>query len=97
MPERENIRIMKEFRKRQTRQIIAVATALFLVLLVAVIHKRPDIFGEFSSGVLFAAQAVFIAAFIGFSAVNWRCPSCNRHLGGDIYRRACRKCGVRLQ
>jgi hypothetical protein len=97
MQEREDTGITKEFRKRQTRQIIAVATALFLVLLVAVIHKRPDIFGEFSPGSLFAAQAAFIGVFIGFTAVNWRCPLCNKHLGGDINRRACRKCGVRLQ
>jgi uncharacterized membrane protein len=97
MQEREDTGITKEFRKRQTRQIIAVATALFLVLLAAVIYKRPDIFGEFSRGSLFAAQAAIIAVFIGFTAVNWRCPSCNKHLGGDIDRRACGKCGARLQ
>jgi multisubunit Na+/H+ antiporter MnhB subunit len=97
MKKREDTGITKEFRKRQTRQIIAVATALFLVLLAAVIHKRPDIFGAFSRGSLFAAQAAIISVFIGFTAVNWRCPSCNKHLGGDIDRRSCRKCGARLQ
>lgn len=86
----------KEFKKLQTRQIIAVAIALFLVLLAAVIHKRPDLFGGFSSRSLFAAQAIIIAAFIGFTAVNWRCPSCRKHLGGDINRRVCSKCGARL-
>ncbi len=90
-------RIPQEFRKRQTRQILAVAIALFLVLLVAVIHKRPDLFGTFPRELLFAAQAVVIAAFIGFTSVNWRCPSCGKHLGGDISRRQCRKCGARLQ
>ena len=76
---------------------MAAAAALFLVLGVAVVNKRPDIFGEFSSSLLFAAQAIIIAAFIGFTAMNWRCPSCGKHLGGDIYRSVCRKCGVRLQ
>jgi hypothetical protein len=88
---------MKEFRKRQTRQIIAVAMALFLVLLAAVIWKRPDIFGEFSPEILFSAQAIVIAAFIGFTSANWRCPSCNKHLGGDINRGTCGKCGARLR
>lgn len=90
-------RIRREFRVRQTRQIIAVASAIFLVLLAAVIYKRPDTFGEFSPLHLFAAQAICIAAFIGFTAVNWRCPSCGRHLGGDINRVRCRRCGAGLQ
>ncbi len=93
---KDDIGIMKEFRKRQTRQIIAVAVALFLVLLVAVVHRRSDIFGEISKQMLFAAQALLIALFIGFTAVNWRCPSCGKHLGGDIHRSRCNKCGARL-
>ena len=87
---------IREFRKRQTRQLIAVAVALFLVLFVAVIYKRPDIFGAFSPESLFAAQAVLIGGFIGYSAFNWRCPSCNKYLGADIHRSRCNKCGVRF-
>lgn len=91
-------KILREFRKRQTRQIVAVAAALFLVLLMAVIYKRPDIFGQFSRQALFAGQALVIASFIGFTFANWRCPNCSRHLGGDIIgRQACRRCGARLQ
>jgi hypothetical protein len=90
--EKEN----REFKKRQTSQIIAMTIALFLVLSGAVVFKRPDIFGAFSSKSLMAAQAVVIAVFIGFSSVNWRCPSCNKYLGADIHRSSCRKCGVRF-
>ncbi len=97
MQKREDTAIMKEFRRRQTRQILAVAVVLFLVLLAAVVRKRPDIFGEFSSASLFAAQAICIAAFIGFTAMNWRCPACGRHLGGNIDRRRCGRCGTKLQ
>jgi predicted RNA-binding Zn-ribbon protein involved in translation (DUF1610 family) len=93
----DNNRIAKEFRKRQSRQIVAVAIALFLVLLGAVAHKRPDIFGDIPGSLLFALQATCIGLFIGFTAVNWRCPACGKHLGGDIYRRFCRKCGAKLQ
>jgi hypothetical protein len=87
---------IREFRKRQARQIIAMAMALFLVLLVAVIYKRPDIFGAFSSKSLMAVQAILIAVFIGFSAINWRCPSCNKYLGADIRRSRCNKCRARF-
>jgi len=88
---------MREFEARQSRQFIAIAAALFLVMLCAVIYKRPDIFGEFSTTALFGAQALCIASFVGFTAQNWRCPSCGKYLGNDIIRRACKKCGARLR
>lgn len=93
----DNQGIRQEFRRRQTRQIVAITAALFLVLFVAVIYKRPDIFGEFSRDALFSAQALVIASFIGFTVMNWKCPACNKHLSSDISRSACKKCGSRLQ
>ncbi len=89
--------IMREFRKRQSRQFIAIAVTLFAILLCAVVYKRPDRFGEFSKATLFGAQIVIIASYIGFTSVNWICPSCKKHLGSDINRRICKKCGARLQ
>jgi hypothetical protein len=86
-----------EFRKRQSRQIVAVAAAMFIVLLGAVLHRRPDLLGEFSRPSLFGLQAISIAAFLGFTAYNWRCPSCEKYLGGNIHRQRCGKCGARLQ
>ena len=62
--------IMRDFWLRQGRQFIAIAVTLFLVLLLAVIYKRPDLFGEYSKNTLFVAQLVVIAAFIGFTAFN---------------------------
>lgn len=93
----EKERIMNQYRVRQTRQIIAITAALFLVLLVAVIHKRPDLFGTYSRSSLFAAQAIAIGAFLGFTNWNWRCPACSAFLSSDIYRRRCKKCGAHLQ
>ena len=89
--------IKREFRVRQTRQIIAMTIALFLVLLAAVFYKRPDLVGEFSRSSLFGMQAIAIATFLGYTSYNWRCPACGRYLGSDIYRTQCRKCGARLQ
>ncbi|MDH4161718.1 MAG: hypothetical protein OEW15_03390 [Nitrospirota bacterium] len=93
----EKERIMNQYRVRQTRQILAITAAIFLVLLAAVIHKRPDLFGTYSRSSLFAAQAITIAVFLGFTNWNWRCPSCAAFLSSDIYRRRCKKCGTHLQ
>ncbi len=90
-------KVIRIFHTRQNRQILAIAAALFLVLLTAVVHKRPDLFGVFTKNLLFGIQAVIIGAFIGFSAVNWRCPSCNKFLGRDVHQDACRRCGARLR
>ena len=96
MEKKDQNKIALAFYARQNRQIIAVATALFLVLFAAVAYKRPDIFGEISKAALFGAQTVVIAAFVAFTFFNWRCPACGKYLGSDLFRRGCRHCGVRL-
>ncbi len=94
---KDDEQIRQEFHRRQNRQFVAIAAALFCVLLCAVVYKRPDIFGEFSKGTLFGAQALIIASYIGFTSQNWRCPSCGKRLGSDINRQVCKKCGAGLQ
>jgi tRNA(Ile2) C34 agmatinyltransferase TiaS len=97
MLKQDERRIRQEFRRRQNRQLVAITAAMFIVLLSAVLYKRTDLLGQFSRGTLFGLQAITIAAFLGYTAYNWRCPSCDRHLGSDIHRQRCRKCGARLQ
>jgi Na+/citrate or Na+/malate symporter len=97
MQKRDNNQIMPAFRLRQSRQLLAMALTLFLLLFLVLIYKRTDIFGEFSKNNIIALQIILIGVFIGFSAINWRCPSCNKYLGGDINKRICKKCGIRLQ
>ena len=97
MENKDSNQNMKQFTARQSRQFVAVAVTLFLVLLCGVVYKRPDIFGEFSRGKLYGAQIACIAAFIVYTSYNWRCPACQAHLGHDIVRRRCKKCGARLQ
>jgi len=94
---RDDSKIMVEFKARQDRQIVAIAIAMFLMLLAAVLYKRPDLLGEFSGRTLFGLQAISIASFLVFTAYNWRCPSCDKHLGGNVHRQRCGKCGSRLQ
>jgi Na+/citrate or Na+/malate symporter len=97
MQKRGNNQIMQDFRLLQSRQLLAMALTLFLLLFLVLIYKRTDIFGEFSKNNIIALQIILIGVFIGFSAINWRCPSCNKYLGGDINKRICKKCGIRLQ
>ncbi len=97
MQKKDNNKIMRDFRLRQSRQFLAIAATLVLLLFLALLYKRSDLLGEFSKDIIFAAQIALIAVFIGFSAFNWRCPSCKKYLGTDINRRICKQCGTRLR
>ena len=88
---------MQDFRLRRGRQLVAIAAALLLIIFLALIHNRSDLFGHVSKNTISAIELVVIAAFIGFSSANWRCPSCSRYLGQDINRSICKKCGARLR
>ena len=94
---RDDSQIKSDFRLRQSRQLLAIAIALLGMVILALVYKRHDLFGEFPKSTIFGLQLVIIAVFAGFTAVNWRCPSCNKYLGHDINRRICKKCGARLQ
>jgi hypothetical protein len=97
MSKKDGRQVMQEFGVRRGRQLLAIGLALFLVLFLAMLHKGPTVLGEFSKNTLFGLQVIVIAAFIGFSSFNWRCPSCNKYLGNDMNRRVCGKCGSRLR
>ena len=97
MQKKDQQQIMQEFHQRQSRQIIGIAITLFVVMLCAVMYKRPDVLGDYSKARLFAVQIVSIASFIVFSSYNWRCPACGKSLGTDINKRVCKKCKTRLR
>lgn len=96
MSKKEDGQIIQAYRVRRARQSFAIWTALILVFLLALIYKRPIAQFEFSRNTIFGAQCIVIAAFIGFTSINWRCPSCDKYLGNDIGRLRCGKCGRRL-
>jgi hypothetical protein len=97
MSKKDTQKIRQDFLVRRTRQLIAIAAGVVLVLLIAMLYKRPDLFGEFSQTTLAFAQIVVILAFINFTAFNWRCPACKKYLGNDMNPRGCKNCGARLQ
>jgi hypothetical protein len=94
--QKDNLKIKEEFRMRQNRQFLAIAVTLLILLFLVLIYKRTDLFGQIPKYIVFIGQILTITAFIGFSAFNWRCPSCKRYLGADIGRHICKKCGTRL-
>ncbi len=97
MLDRNTEEIKRDFRRRQSRQLIAIVLALLMIVLLAAVHKRSDLFGDIPTKTVSGLQFIVVAAFIGFSAFNWRCPSCGKYLGPDIKRALCRKCGARLR
>ena len=97
MQKRDDKQVFRQFAVRQSRQFLAIAVTLLLMVFLALIYKRPEFFGELSKNTILAVEFVIFAAFIGFSAFNWRCPSCKKYLGGNINSRICKKCGSRLR
>lgn len=97
MQKKDDEQIRREFVLRRDRQLLAIAIGLILVVFLAMLPNRPDLMGDFSKSALVGAQIAIIAAFAAFSAFNWRCPSCNKYLGGNINRYKCHKCGTRLR
>jgi heme A synthase len=89
--------IRKQFWMRQLRQFIACLVVISLLFLIGYFYKYTDLLGEQSRYLASALFTIVIAAFIGFSAVNWRCPVCGKYLGPNINRTFCRKCGTKLQ
>lgn len=89
--------VLKQFSITKSRQLIATLLALSAVIVLALVAKRPDLFGPLSKVTAMKWQLFTILLFINFTAFNWKCPSCRKYLGSDIKKPTCRKCGVRLQ
>ena len=91
--------VVREFMVRQRRQAAAIAAALAVMIVCAVVYKRPEVFvfGEVSKSGIFAVQVIMISAFFAFTMYNWRCPACKRNPGPNLERRRCRKCGAQIR
>lgn len=96
-PKRDQ-RVVAEFKRRMVRQLYAIGTTIFLLMMVMWKQGHPGLFiGELSRSTVLSLEFLLIVGFIGFSAVNWRCPACNEYLGAGINPPRCRKCGAPLQ
>ena len=94
---KDNKQILQDFRVCLNLQYLAISITLFLLILLVLLYRRPDIFGDFSKNAIVLTQILLVGAFVAFSAHNWRCPSCKKYLGSNIHRTACRHCGARLR
>jgi len=95
--QRDDDQIRRDFALRRRRQLLAIPATFIFLLMLAMIPRHPDIFGEFSRNDILAAQILLLASFVGFSALNWKCPSCKTYLGPDLNRRICKQCGTKLR
>jgi hypothetical protein len=43
---KDHKQIMQDFRLRKDRQFVAIAVALLLIVFLALLHNRPDLFGQ---------------------------------------------------
>lgn len=91
MEKRDDKQIIREFELRRWRQLTAATLALVLLLGLAMLYKH------IATNEIYVLQGFVIAAFIGFSYYNWRCPLCKKYLGHDIGRHRCRRCGSVLR
>ena len=93
---RSNTEIIEEFKRKRTRQIMAVGPVVLAFIALFSVEGNPTgIFGLSSNIVLTIAFALIIFVLI-YSFFNWRCPSCNKYLGKAINPKFCAKCGVQL-
>jgi len=97
MGKKDEQQIKRYFAVKRKRQLIAVAAAIGILLLLALVYRRPDIFGEFSKRSLVIAQILVILGFVNFTAFNWICPSCKKYMGSDLNRSVCKRCGAKLR
>jgi hypothetical protein len=94
----EKQRIIREFARRQQRQLV-------LTLPVVILMAGAVVAAEKGSGLLFGVSfavwaPLVVAALVGvvvFSLVNWRCPACRGYLGKGFSPRFCPRCGVQLK
>jgi len=92
-----NEKIISEFKKRRTRQIIAIIPAIIAFLgLVSVEDNPAGIFGIQPNTIIGISIALILSVLI-FSWFNWRCPSCNKYLGKAWNQKFCSKCGTQLK
>jgi hypothetical protein len=93
---KSNTEIIEEFKRKRTRQIMAVGPIILAFIGLLSVEGNPTgIFGLPPNTILVTAFAVIISVII-FSLLNWRCPSCNKYLGKGINPKFCSKCGAQL-
>ena len=88
-------RMKFEFVKMRRRQswaagVLAAGCVLVSLCLLVPALRIPS--------AIYKALPVVVLGFLVFTAMNWRCPGCNRYLGNATWGLAfCQNCGARLK
>jgi rubrerythrin len=88
--------VMEEFKKRRTRQLIAVIPILLAAATIAMTDESTGLLGV-PSNIIIPVAIVVLLAVVAFSMFNWRCPACQSYLGKGYNPQFCPKCGKKLR
>lgn len=93
-----NPKIISEFKKRKTKQLIAIIPLVLAFIPILFLRKvgTEILFGISANIILPVCFGIIFIMFI-FALFNWRCPSCNKYLGKKMSPQFCNHCGVKLQ
>jgi rubredoxin len=87
--------IAEEFKRRRTRELIAILPFMAAVFVLYQIFDEPGYqIGGLSGGPLLLAALAVLAAVLIHHVVNWRCPACGRVFLTGISVPFCKGCGA---
>jgi hypothetical protein len=88
--------VLRTFKRRFVVQVLA-SIILCAALLPELVYKDHRFFMGFSRGEFFEFGFIALTAYAALTAVNWRCPACNKFIGNNPYPVLCRWCNVPFQ
>ena len=89
--------IIAEFKKKRTRQIMAVAPIILAFAGLLSVEGNPTGLFGLPPNIVLGISFTLIISILIFSLFNWTCPSCNKYLGKAFNPQFCSKCGTQLR
>lgn len=90
--------IKSEFAARRKRQLLLLIPVVGLFTFAALVGGgKLAVPASLSLASAKVALFLVVAACVGYSWYNWRCPACKGYLGRGIEPKHCRNCGVELR
>ena len=90
--------VIEEFSRRRIRQLAVTIPALVAYIAWFIWMKSgPRRGGTEWSTPVFVGMMLLLLGVAAFSAWNWRCPACRRHLGRGWAPHYCPNCGAQLR
>ena len=90
--------VKTQLRKLQIRQVLmSIIVLLIFGVLFYVLYYPDTVILGLNNEQIEKISFVLLPLYVLFSAINWRCPSCNKNIGRLINPKYCTKCGVELR